>query len=75
MALDKILHIGAGALIAGLAYLVWHNLLIAFGLGLLAGVAKEVYDYFKPETHTTDVYDVLATAAGAAAMCLLIYSL
>lgn len=36
-----------------------------FAAGVLAGVAKELYDKKHPKNHTCDPYDALATAAGA----------
>jgi len=40
--------------------------LLGFGVSALAGAAKEYYDYNHPRTHTADVNDFLATAAGGA---------
>ena len=34
-------------------------------LVLLIGIAKEVFDYYHPQTHTCDVWDIVADAVGA----------
>ena len=51
---------------------------IAIGLVLavVAGIAKEAYDYFHPEKHTTEFADIIATCVGgllATFICLLLY--
>jgi bifunctional DNase/RNase len=63
MQLDKVTHFLAGAVIAlALGYVlpVW----IAFMVAVLVGAAKEVYDASRPQTHTADVWDFVATALG-----------
>jgi hypothetical protein len=61
--LDKQAHALAGAVIAlALGYVLpaW----IAFMAAAVAGLLKEVYDYYHPKTNTSDGLDFLATAAG-----------
>lgn len=74
---DKILHFGAGLLI----YIVTHALLdgftditqahakaLAIGAAVVAGIAKEVYDYnsqgVEPHAHDADWKDAVATVLG-----------
>ncbi len=40
--------------------------LLGFGMSVLAGATKEIYDAQNPKTHTADINDFLATAAGGA---------
>jgi len=37
-----------------------------FGLGgaVVAGIGKEVYDKQHPDSHTADIYDLIATSLG-----------
>lgn len=49
---------GAGVILAPICGL---------GLGVLAGLLKEIWDGFFPEKHTQDLADFLATAIGAVA--------
>jgi len=67
---DKIKHYVAGASISALSYsLVAKNvshrdaLLISFASGVVAGVAKEIYD--SKGNGTPDVNDAIATALGS----------
>ena len=65
MPLDKQVHFLVGAVIAlALGYI----LPIVYGLAVavLMGAIKELYDHFHPATHTVDVWDFVATAAGGA---------
>lgn len=66
IAIDKQAHFLAGAVIlfcfAAFGYPVYG--LIA---ACMAGVGKEVWDYFRPKTNTAELADVLATVAGAGA--------
>ncbi|MBA3900529.1 MAG: hypothetical protein H0X62_10020 [Bacteroidetes bacterium] len=72
---DKQLHLIAGAGISSLSYFTCYkitkkknlSLLLAFGSGVLAGIAKEVYDaqgYGHPST-----MDAVATGVGAFVPC------
>lgn len=57
---DKLLHFVAGVLIySASAWLIGYW---AIGLVVIAGVGKEVYDYYYGGTE--DVYDALVTIAG-----------
>ena len=49
-----------GHLIAG--FLI--GLLLNFWFAVLAGAAKEIYDYFNPKKHTVELADFIFTAAG-----------
>lgn len=61
---DKLLHFAAGLVIAALIVIVTGSLILAGVAVLLAGVAREVYDAFHPDTNTVDIWDVVATCAG-----------
>ncbi len=69
---DKVGHFQAGALtccfsaVVGVAigYSLTHALIAGALMSLIAGLAKEVYDWFHPKTHTVDRWDALATFAG-----------
>ena len=68
---DKQQHLLAGAVIGlGAGYTAKqlgfkHPERWGFAAGVLAGVAKELYDKKHPKNHTCDVNDALATAGGA----------
>jgi len=68
--LDKQAHALSGAVLVLLPVIasrpLWWGLLICF----CASVAKEVYDYCNPKTHTCDVWDAIATCAGGALAAL-----
>jgi hypothetical protein len=61
---DKLLHFAAGALIAILVVIVTGSLVWAGAAVLLAGVGREVYDAYHPDTNTADIWDIVATCAG-----------
>lgn len=65
MQIDKWLHLISGVSIAIIAGLLF-NKLTGFILALTVGAGKELHDYIRPETNTPDVWDFVATAAGAA---------
>lgn len=60
---DKLWHFGGGLVIT-----LMFALLTTYLVGLIIGVAlaalKEVYDYYHPETHTSDGMDFVATIVG-----------
>ena len=60
--LDKRLHFAVGVVVATLTSFFVPSL--AFPVLLVVAVGKEVYDYFHPANHTSDVTDALATIAG-----------
>lgn len=61
---DKLIHAAAGALVSAGAFGLTHSPVLAFLAGLVAGLAKEVYDhYFGGDV---DEWDVVATAAPGA---------
>lgn len=73
MAHDKKLHFIAGLIISGLTglaviYLLKNdNLLVfmvSFGMSVLAGTGKEIYDSMNPDRHVADLYDAVYTFAG-----------
>ena len=61
---DKALHYVYGSLLFALTV---HAIGAAYSLVFVAAVAaiKEVYDYAHRDTHTPDVWDFVATVAGA----------
>jgi len=61
LAYDKKLHFGAGLLIAILAGLLF-NSLYGLALAIVAGIGKEIYDYF--DYGKPDVTDAIATWIG-----------
>jgi len=64
---DKMLHavVGVAVGVLGMKFLG----AMAFPVLLAVAVGKEVYDYFHPAKHTSDVADALVTiGAGATAM-------
>ena len=62
---DKALHVIVGLL----AYMVFHFMGIAVGLGVVAvlAVGKEIHDWFHRDRHTPDIWDAVATMAGGVA--------
>ena len=62
---DKQHHFITGAGLTLAVSEVTDNNWIGLGVGISAGIAKEVYDNQHRGTHTSDVYDVLATSAGS----------
>ena len=64
---DKMLHAAVGVMVGvlGIKFLG----ALAFPVLLAVAVGKEVYDYFHPAKHTSDVADALVTiGAGTTAM-------
>lgn len=61
---DKMLHLGAGAVIAVVGLAVTHSFWWAVGLAATAGVLKEVSDYYHPATDTAELWDALFTTLG-----------
>lgn len=78
IALDKRLHFAAGAAICTVMALLWelsplpphHGAEAGLGLGLVAGVAKELYDRDRREAHAAEIDDVVATFLGAAVVAI-----
>jgi hypothetical protein len=60
---DKVMHFASGTVLFALA-LPFMGARPALALVILAGVAKEIYDYTRKENHTPDVFDALATSFG-----------
>lgn len=61
---DKALHFAAGVVVsafAGYLFGATAGLVLAFAVG----AGKELHDYMRPETNTPDIWDFIATAAGA----------
>lgn len=73
---DKILHLVAGALITGISWFVFANLIIAFALCTVAAFGKELYDYcynrYIKQKHQVELADALYTLLGGLIVCLLI---
>ena len=59
---DKMKHLLAGVVISLLFGWFSHDVLIGFTSALLAGIAKEIYDYFGHGT--SELNDIIATAQG-----------
>jgi hypothetical protein len=59
---DKQLHFYVGLAIGAGAFIIAPQ--ICFTLGCAIAIGKEVYDYFHPKNHTSDVTDALCTIAG-----------
>lgn len=62
--IDKQKHFAVGLAVAVLAYLSM-NLLAATVAAVMVGVAKEIYDMRHRPEQTPEVWDAIATAAGA----------
>jgi len=63
IARDKQLHIGSGMALALVT--IWFGFWVSLAVVLCAAVGKEAYDYLHPDKHTCDVWDAVATVAGA----------
>jgi hypothetical protein len=64
---DKKLHLIVGLGVGALTmFLTSGNAYYTSLAILLAGVIKEVYDYFNRDKHTVDIYDALYTFLGGA---------
>ncbi len=61
---DKFLHFIAGGAVAGMMFGATYDLGWSLLGTVVAGVGKEVYDHYHPESHQVDVWDALATFAG-----------
>ena len=68
--LDKLLHFLVGGVIAGVIYALFLNHWLALLATVVAGLAKEIYDYFHPDQHTVELLDVVATVVGAVPVLL-----
>ena len=60
---DKVYHFAGGAILFALA-LPFTGPVYAVAAVTIVGFAKEVYDSVNKESHTPDIWDALATAAG-----------
>lgn len=76
---DKLLHCFVAALIVAIVYilsLAWGSPGTGFWMGnllaLIALIGKEVYDYYHPDTHVAELYDILAGLIGMAGIDLVI---
>ena len=61
---DKVLHFVAGVVVSAFASYLF-GAMTGLVLALAVGAGKELHDYMRPETNTPDVWDFIATAAGA----------
>ncbi|MEO8119469.1 MAG: hypothetical protein ABI606_09130 [Rhodoferax sp.] len=61
---DKLLHFAVGLVISVLVVVITGSLVWAGAAVLLAGVGREVYDAYHPDTNTVDIWDIVATCAG-----------
>jgi hypothetical protein len=62
--IDKLKHAMVGFIIVTLFVAMGHGRM-GLVIAILAGVAKEIYDYFHPQNHTCDGLDILSTITGA----------
>ena len=70
---DKRLHFitgaGGGFLMTILGLLIgltpFFSVCAGTGLGIVAGIGKEIYDHFHPEAHTAEILDAVSTITGA----------
>lgn len=73
---DKILHLVAGALITGISWFVFTNLIVAFTLCTIAAFGKELYDFsynkYIKQKHQVELADALYTLLGGLIVCLLV---
>lgn len=60
---DKVFHFTGGTILFALA-LPFTGPVYAVAAVTIVGFAKEVYDMMNKDTHTPDIWDALATAAG-----------
>jgi hypothetical protein len=64
IAIDKQAHFFSGACIA-FAGAAFGFLELGLVAAFTAGALKEIYDHAHPENHTVDIWDFVATCAGA----------
>jgi hypothetical protein len=69
---DKKLHLLAGFLICIIGTVIFHNVLIGFGLSVLAGLLKELRDKLS-EKGTCELLDFIYTALGGLIGTLLFF--
>ena len=69
---DKLMHAAAGLAVALFVWAVTGSISLGLVAAGLAGIGKEVFDYFHPETHTADPLDALATVAPALLLWLIV---
>ncbi len=62
IARDKLLHAGAGLVIAACVLKLTGDPALAFIVALFVGIAKEVVDFLRGAGHVADPLDVAATA-------------
>jgi hypothetical protein len=62
---DKLLHFIVGVLIYAAAHFI--NPVVGMVAVTVAGVGKEIYDWFCRDRHTPDLWDAVATMAGGVA--------
>lgn len=71
MGIDKLYHLIVGAVITtAVGYTGTHMGYtnawdIGLGLGIVAGIGKEIYDYKHKDKHTPELLDAVATIAGS----------
>lgn len=68
---DKIAHFIGGFVVSFLCMALGLHPTDASNVATWVGIGKEVYDYFHPETHTSDIWDCVATGAGGATASVL----
>lgn len=62
---DKALHYIYGSIIFAVCYHLFLGWGIAMWTVLLIASGKEVYDYMHRDSHTPDIWDLIATLCGA----------
>ena len=64
MPFDKAMHFMVGVVVSIFASYLF-GAMTGFLLALAVGAGKELHDCMRPETNTPDIWDFIATAAGA----------
>lgn len=59
---DKLMHVGAGALVALPVFICLGSGPLAFAAAAFAGIGKELYDVRHRDAHTPSLWDIAATA-------------
>ena len=61
---DKVLHFAVGVVVSAFASYLF-GAMTGLVLALAVGAGKELHDCMRTETNTPDIWDFIATAAGA----------
>lgn len=64
MPVDKVKHFLAGVLIFTFCFILGSNHVFSMVMVIIVGAGKEIYDYYHPQQHTVEAFDLLATILG-----------